>query len=325
MTKPGVSGSAEPNADDKPGSVDSTVSAGLMGSAYSPDFADRFAGVVSRRQSLAALEQAGFAEKQPADMKGRGSRSGKRRPRLTFVQQLRRFLRDLLVIVLIAIVVSFLIKTFLVRPFYIPSQSMVPTLMVNDRIIVNELVPNLVPIERGDVVVFRDPGGWLPVPVAKNGPAIAQWWDGMLTFIGFSAGDSDDHLVKRVIGLPGDHVSCCNGFGQLSVNGMPLKEPYIAGAAQGAVASRDPFDVVVPEGHLWVMGDNRNSSRDSRYQITASGKFVPIKNVVGRAIMIILPFNRISWIDNYQSVFEGIGASKETDSKAKVAAKTFDN
>ena len=137
------------------------------------------------------------------------------------------FLRDVVVIVAAALVISFLIKTFLIRSFYIPSESMESTLLVNDRIIVNQLVPEVVPLERGDIVVFRDPGGWLPaMPETPQAPlkAAADW---VLSLIGLSASDSDEHLVKRIIGLPGDRITCCNDLGQLSINGVPLDEPYV--------------------------------------------------------------------------------------------------
>jgi len=218
------------------------------------------------------------------------------------------FLRDLLIIFVVAVLVSFLIKTFLVRSFYIPSASMETTLMVNDRIIVNELVPNLVPVKHGDVVVFTDPGGWLPPsPPPKNQNAIAAGIDWALSVVGLSAPDSDDHLVKRVIGLPGDHVSCCNALGQLSVNGVPLKEPYIRLYPGNVDAATLHFDVTVPKGKLWVMGDNRDDSQDSSRNQNLPGKgFVPIKDVVGRAFVISWPVNRWTWLGDYPNVFRGV-------------------
>src|SRR5690554_113003 len=121
------------------------------------------------------------------------------------------FLRDLLVIVLIAAVVSFLVKSFVVRSFYIPSGSMERTLLVDDRILVDELTPRWAGYERGDVVVFQDPGGWLPPRTQQPaGPPLLEAVDWVLTLVGISASDSQDHLVKRIIGVEGDHVVCCN-------------------------------------------------------------------------------------------------------------------
>ncbi|TFD74377.1 signal peptidase I [Cryobacterium fucosi] len=217
------------------------------------------------------------------------------------------FLRDLLVIFVVALLISFLIKTFLIRSFYIPSGSMETTLLVNDRIIVNQLEPGLIPITRGDVVVFRDPGGWLlpQAPVQQN-PIVAGV-DWVLSVVGLSAPDSNDHLIKRVIGLPGDHIVCCNALGQMSVNDIPLSEPYVQLPAGETKVSKDAFDVVVPAKSLWVMGDNRYNSKDSRYNGDAPGKgFVPIDNVVGRALVISWPLARWTWLDDYPEVFRGV-------------------
>ncbi|MFT2815989.1 signal peptidase I [Leifsonia sp. A12D58] len=217
------------------------------------------------------------------------------------------FIRDLLIIFVVALLVSFLIKTFLIRSFYIPSGSMENTLLKNDRIIVNQLEPSMMPIQRGDVVVFEDPGGWLQatVPIEQN-PIVAgvEW---MLSVVGLSAPDSNDHLIKRVIGLPGDHVECCNALGQMSVNGVPLDEPYVKLPVGATSVSKDDFDVIVPEGSLWVMGDNRYNSKDSRYNGDTPGKgFVPIDDVVGRAIVVSWPVSRWTWLDNYPDVFRGV-------------------
>ncbi|WP_258375297.1 signal peptidase I [Curtobacterium sp. MCSS17_008] len=188
---------------------------------------------------------------QPADSRsGRPGRSG------------WRFLRDLAIIVVVALLASFLVKTYLVRAFSIPSGSMERTLLVGDRVLVNELVPDVVPLRRGDVVVFRDPGGWL-LP-----------------------GQGDD-LIKRVIGLPGDTVSCCDAQGRLSVNGHAVDEPYVVTAQGSERVAAEDFDVRVPAGRIWVMGDNRYDSADSRAHGT-----VPTSDVVGRAFVITWPVTR---------------------------------
>ena len=216
------------------------------------------------------------------------------------------FIRDILLIPLAALVISFLIKTFLIRSFYIPSGSMEDTLHINDRIIVNQLVPNPIGIERGDVVVFEDPGGWLQPQPEPERSAFEEGADAVLGFIGLTAPDSNDHLIKRVIGLPGDVVECCNDFGQMSVNGQPLEEPYITLLPGVTKVSGVDFSVTVPEGFLWVMGDNRYNSRDSRYnQDGPTHGFVPIDKVVGRALLISWPADRWTWLDNYPLTFQG--------------------
>lgn len=223
-------------------------------------------------------------------------------------RSVKLFVRDIVVIFVAAIIISVGIKTFLIRSFYIPSSSMTNTLQVNDRIIVNQLVPDVVELNRGDVVVFRDPGGWLPQPVEVDVNPVVGAVDWFLTMIGLSASDSNDHLIKRVIGLPGDTVMCCNPMGQMEVNGAPLDEPYLNLPVGVSKVSGDDFSVTVPEGSLWVMGDNRYSSKDSRYNTeTPSSGFVPIDNVVGRAFVITWPSDHWSFIDNYPDTFRGVG------------------
>ena len=212
------------------------------------------------------------------------------------------FLIDLLVIVATALVLSLLVKTFLIRSFFIPSGSMLETLQIQDRIIVNELVPEVVPVERGDVIVFRDPGNWLS-PIVKPEQnffeASSEWF--LLAF-GFVASDSTQHLVKRVIGVEGDRIVCCDADKKLTINGVPITEPYLAKGVEPSVLD---FDVVVPKDSFWVMGDNRGSSEDSRYhQDLPSKGFVDKKHVVGRAFVISWPVANWLWLDNYPNVFK---------------------
>ncbi|WP_261164164.1 signal peptidase I [Microbacterium sp. Marseille-Q6965] len=209
------------------------------------------------------------------------------------------FARDILVIVVIAVVVSFLVKTFVVRSFYIPSASMEDTLLINDRILVDELTPNWNGYERGEIVVFADPGGWLDTPPPPERSPLEEGVDWFLTLVGISASDSEDHLVKRVVGLPGDHVVCCNAMGQITVNGQAVDElSYLKLPAGDTQASNDPFDVTVPEGSIWVMGDNRDQSADSRANRDKPGDgFVPLDNVVGRVFLRTWPMDRIGTIE----------------------------
>ncbi|WP_052460745.1 signal peptidase I [Microbacterium gorillae] len=177
------------------------------------------------------------------------------------------------------------------------------TLEVNDRVLVNELVPKTVDLERGDIVVFRDPGSWLGVAPATP-PTPAEWF---LDLVGLGASDSDEYLIKRVIGLPGDHVVCCSA-GHLTINGVEIDEPYLREAGP---ASEVAFDVTVPAGHLWVMGDNRNESADSRAHMgTPGGGFVPISDVVGRAFVITWPVERWSLLSDHPDVFADVPKPK---------------
>lgn len=223
------------------------------------------------------------------------------------------FLRDVVVIVLIAVLVSFLVKTFLVRSFYIPSGSMEDTLHINDRILVDEITPRFGGYERGDIIVFQDPGGWLPPSAEPARPPVVEAVDWVLALVGLSAPDSDDHLVKRVIGLPGDHVVCCNALGQITINGVPIDETdYIKVPSGESAASGDPFDVVVPENSLWVLGDNRYRSKDSRYNQDQPGDgFVPVDNVVGRAFLVTWPLDRFGTLDFHHDDFSGVPEPSE--------------
>ncbi|MFL1999376.1 signal peptidase I [Microbacterium sp. A1-JK] len=220
------------------------------------------------------------------------------------------FLRDVVVIVLIALLVSFLVKTFLVRSFYIPSASMNQTLIENDRILVDEITPRFGGYDRGDVVVFRDPGGWLEkapqVPVSPFTESV-EW---VLSLVGLAAPDSDEHLIKRIIGVGGDHVVCCNALGQTTVNGQAIDETAYLNLLPGKTAPDVmEYDVTVPDGSIWVMGDNRDNSQDSRFhQDQPGGGFVPVDNVVGRAFLITWPFDRFGLIDFHHEVFAGVPA-----------------
>ena len=208
--------------------------------------------------------------------------------------------RDIALIVLAALVISFVIKTFLVRSFYVPSASMENTLQIDDRIVVNQLVPDLIPIQRGDVVVFEDPGGWLTgVPVAD--PTLL---DSVLAFIGLAPQDAGNHLVKRVIGLPGDTVECCDDFGHLIVNGVPVTETFIAAPPRGGAVA---FSITVPEGAIWVMGDNRQNSRDSSFHLDdPGGGSVPIERVVGRAFAVTWPVSHWTWLGSHDEDYIGV-------------------
>ncbi|BDZ38426.1 signal peptidase I [Microbacterium suwonense] len=223
------------------------------------------------------------------------------------------FLRDVLVIILIAALVSFVVKTFVVRSFYIPSGSMERTLLINDRILVDELTPLWTGYDHGDVIVFQDPGGWLPpAPQRAPRPFIVEAADWVLTFVGLSTSDAQDHLVKRLIGLPGDHVVCCNALDQITINGSPIDELSYLNLPDGDTSASDmDFDVTVPANSIWVMGDNRDRSQDSRaHQGLPGGGFVPLENVVGRAFLTTWPLNRVGLIDTHDEVFTSVPEPK---------------
>jgi len=201
----------------------------------------------------------------------------------------RSFWRDLVIIVIAALVLTIVLKAFVVQVFAIPSGSMENTLQPGDRVLVNKLVYRFRDIARGDVVVFSGQGSWGPDAPPPPGNPLVRFWDGVTNLIGISAPGTD--YIKRVIGVPGDHVACCDA-GRVTVNGVPLSEQsYVH---PGDVPSQVVFSVTVPPGRLWVLGDNRANSDDSRYRRDDPGSgTIPESAVVGRAFVIIWPPSRI--------------------------------
>jgi signal peptidase I len=183
----------------------------------------------------------------------------------------------------LALVTSIVVKTFLVQMFFVPSASMRPELIEDDRILVEKISSWDSAVERGDVVVFQDPGGWLGATPEPTGV------QELLALVGLYP--DGGHLVKRVVGVGGDRVVCCDDAGRLTVNGAPLEESdYLR---DGVDPSRRAFDVTVPRDAVWVMGDNRANSQDSRFHLDGpGGGAVPIHNVVGRVWAIVWPTAR---------------------------------
>lgn len=213
--------------------------------------------------------------------------------------------REMVVVVAMALLISLIVKTFLLQAFWIPSGSMENTLIEGDRVVVSKLTPGPFDLERGDVVVFDDFGGWLagvPTP-QQSGPAKVV--HDVLTFVGLLPTNEGEHLIKRVIGLPGDHVACCDRKGRLTINGVAIHEPYLK---PGNRPSLKRFDITVPPGRVWVMGDHRADSGDSRFHDNGTGRTgsVPESAIVGRAIMIVWPPDRWAWLGNYHDVFDKV-------------------
>ncbi len=199
------------------------------------------------------------------------------------------------IIIIGALIIATLLRSFVAQMFLIPSTSMQNTLQVGDRVLVSKFGG----FQRGDVVVFEDPGNWLP-PAPPNDNPVRN----ALEFIGVLPNSATEHLIKRVIGMPGDHVQFAEGDEGISVNGMVLEESdylFSEGGVQVAAATV-PFDVIVPEGRIFVMGDHRNNSADSRCHLTETGAgepsgmaaFVPEDKVVGAAVAIVSPLDRLS-------------------------------
>jgi signal peptidase I len=212
-------------------------------------------------------------------------------------------LRESVIVIVMALLLSLVVKTWLMQAFYIPSVSMENTLLVGDRVIVNKLVPTPISLKRGDVIVFEDPGNWLPQEVPVQRSALSSALNSTLTFVGLLPSDEGNHLIKRVIGLPGDHVVCCNEQRQLTVNGVALSEPYLF---PGDQPSLQPFNITVPAGRVWVMGDHRSESADSRaHDENSAGArgSVPQSLIVGRAVTVVWPVQRWAWVANPWQTF----------------------
>jgi signal peptidase I len=199
-------------------------------------------------------------------------------------------LREFPILVVVALLVSLIIKSFFVQFFYIPSESMENTLLIKDRVAVNKVLFLSHTIKRGDIIVFHDPDHWLADPAPSTEPfIIAKLRDGLIA-VGVLPNPTKQYLVKRVMGVAGDHVVCCDNNKRITVNGVPLYEPYIF---KGDNPSDMNFDVTVPLGKLWVMGDHRGASKDSRYHTDDINKgMVPVKKVVGRVVAVIWPVGR---------------------------------
>lgn len=210
---------------------------------------------------------------------------------------------DTAVTMVVALLIAVLVKTFLIQPFYIPSASMNPTLLENDKILVSKLTPGVFDLHRGDVIVFEDPDNWIPGD-ATDDPTPRVRVMMVLSMVGLAPDPSQDHLVKRLIGLPGDHVVCADQGAALEVNGVALEEPYIN---SGTSACQAAFDVTVPEDRVWVMGDNRHASADSAWhESQGENGFVPEANITGKAEVIFWPAGRWTGLGEGRDAFADV-------------------
>jgi signal peptidase I len=216
----------------------------------------------------------------------------------TATRELRGPVR-LTVLLLAAVVTVAVVRALLVQSFVVPSGSMEPTVQVGDRVLVSRLAYRFGGIERGDVIVFNGNGTFDPLADAPDG-ALAQLGRGLAESFSMPVGAHD--YVKRVVGLPGERVACCDRTGSITVDGAPLDEPYLDPSGS---ASAQPFDVIVPAGRLWVMGDHRNASADSRAHLgSPGGGTVPVDSVIGRVVGIYWPAARAGELTSTEQAAE---------------------
>ncbi|MBT8225222.1 MAG: signal peptidase I [Dactylosporangium sp.] len=202
------------------------------------------------------------------------------------------FWREFPVLLAVAIVVAVVVRAFVMQTFFIPSESMQRTLNINDRVLVNKLVYDFRQPRRGEVIVFKAPAMWSADPAEKD-------------------------FIKRVIGIGGDHIVCCDAQQRITVNGHALDEEYIFHDDEGVadLASDDPFDVTIPAKRLWVMGDHRSQSGDSRQQYLRTHDVVDSTitedTVIGRAFVVFWPIGGAKWLD-VPKTFEKVPAPPKT-------------
>jgi signal peptidase I len=289
----------EPGRADEPGGADGHVTGpARVGEPADADGTASRDGAGADAVGADAISADGAGtdadDAEPADA---GKTRRKRRP----------FWVELPVLLAIALVIALVIKTFVVQAFFIPSSSMEDTLLIGDKVLVNKLVYHFRSIEPGDIVVFSGVGSWIaPTPsgtpssdplVRVYDATLGRLFHSIAGLYGTPIDEAGTVFIKRVIGVPGDHVVCCNAQGRVTVNGVPLKEQsYLIPGARPSDAPEGfsgRFNIIVPPGRLWVMGDNRPVSDDSRLrQADPGGGTIPESQVIGRAFVIVWPPSR---------------------------------
>jgi signal peptidase I len=244
-----------------------------------------------------------------------GYRPSERRRRSMIRRKEMPLWQELPLLLVVAFCLAVLIRTFLVQAFYIPSGSMEKTLLVKDRVLVNKVVYDMRDPVRGEIVVFRGTDNWAPeVTETVSNTFAAKLGRTVGDLVGVSRPGERD-FIKRVIGLPGDKVACCDDRGRITVNGDGIDESYIAEGFNSDLnqppnpnqcTSRRFTEITVPDGEMFVMGDHRSVSQDARCQGP-----VPIKNIIGRAFVIVWPSSRFTSL-SVPDVWKGYASDRPT-------------
>ncbi len=222
----------------------------------------------------------------------------------------RPFWVEVLGLLAIALAIALVVHTFLFQAFFIPSGSMENTLHIGDRVLVNRLSYKVGHVQRGQVIVFNGQDSWAPeAPVTPPSNPVARVLHDVGGFFGFAPSGEHD-FIKRVVAIPGDHVTCCDTQGRIHINQIPLDEKYLySGPDQGPVVpattkvnlasgGSSHFDVIVPPGRVWVEGDHRDDSSDSRAHQFGSPDFgtIPESKIIGRAFVVVWPISHMRWL-----------------------------
>jgi len=244
-------------------------------------------------QTDGATGDDGAVDERGVDLAPRKRRKGSHRK----AKPPRPFWVEALALIVVAVVIALGVHTFMFQAFYIPSGSMENTLHIGDRVLVNKLSYTFGHVQRGQIIVFNGEDSWDPeVTIKSPSNVFSRIGNDIGGFLGFSPSDEKDY-IKRVIGIPGDRITCCDAQGRILVNGVALDENYLFSGPQGHVEPTTtkvnesmPFDIVVPPGRLWVEGDHRDDSKDSRMHLAdPGGGTIPESRVVGRAFVIVWP------------------------------------
>jgi signal peptidase I len=241
--------------------------------------------------------------------------AGSHRRRAAKARPQRPFWIEFVVLIGIALAIALVVHTFFFQAFFIPSGSMENTLHVGDRVLVNRMSYKVGHVQRGQIIVFNGVDSWTPEStVAPPSNIASRFAHDVGSFLGFApAGEKD--FIKRVIGVPGDHVQCCDAQGRIMVNGKALDETYLASGIPNAVPATTqvnaarPFDIVVPPGRVWVEGDHRDDSADSRSHVgDPGGGTIPESKIIGHAFVIVWPIGHMGTL-GIPKAFHGVPAA----------------